>query len=144
VSVEDLLSPQAVVENYFDALNVRDYARAAGAIAEHCRWESVATENTYQGPGAIVSGLREFVTSFPDWHVHVESITVAGNRVVVEWRVTGTFTRPFRGQEPNHKRFRRRGCAVAEVEGGKIVHYRDYYDRLTLHRQLDLADPPAR
>lgn len=143
MGVDDLLSPRSVVESYFEALNVRDYARAAGAIAEHCRWESVATENVHQGPGAIVAGLREFVASFPDWHAHVESITTSGERVVVEWTVSGTFTRPFRGREPNHKRFRRRGCAVAEVEGGKIVRYRDYYDRLTLHRQLDLMDTVA-
>ena len=140
MGVEDRLSPQAVVENYFDALNVRDYARAAGAIAEHCRWESVATERVHDGPAPIVAGLREFVTSFPDWHAHVESITSSGNRVVVEWLVTGTFTRSFRGRAPNNKRLRRRGCAVAEVEGGKIVRYRDYYDRLTLHQQLDLMD----
>ena len=132
-----LQSPEAVVESYFDALNVRDYARAAGAIAEHCRWESVASENVHQGPGAIVAGLREFVAAFPDWHAHIESITVSGNRVVVEWIVTGTFTRAFRDLQPNRKRMRRRGCAVAEVEGGKIVRYRDYYDRLTLQQQLE-------
>ena len=131
-----LLSAQAVVENYFDALNVRDYARAAGAIAEHCVWESVATEAVHQGPGAIVAGLREFVVAFPDWHVHIASVTADGNRVAIEWLVTGTFTKAFRGMQPNGRRMRRRGCAVAEVEGGKIVAYRDYYDRLTLQQQL--------
>lgn len=141
-SVADL-TPRDVVEGYFDALNVRDYARAAGAIAEDCRWESVATEGVHQGPGPIVAGLREFVAAFPDWHAHMDSVVAAGGHVVVEWTVTGTFTRPFRGREPNHKRFKRRGCAVAEVEGGKIVRYRDYYDRLTLHQQLDLVDLPA-
>ena len=143
MGVDDLISPRAVVESYFDALNVRDYARAAGAIAEHCRWESVASENTHQGPGAVVAGLREFVTSFPDWHAHIDRVVAEGSVVVVEWTVTGTFTRTFRGREPNHKRFRRRGCAVAEVEGGKIVRYRDYYDRLTLHQQLNLVVPAA-
>lgn len=136
MGVEQLLSARAVVENYFDALNVRDYARAAGAIAEHCRWESVATESTFQGPGAIVAGLREFVASFPDWHVHVECVMAWEDRVVVEWTTNGTFTRAFRGREPNGKRFRRRGCSVAQVQGGKIVAYRDYYDRLTLEQQL--------
>lgn len=57
--------------------------------------------------------------------------------VVVEWDSSGTFEQPFRGAAPDGKAFRRRGCSVAEVLGGKIVHYRDYYDRATLLRQLD-------
>jgi steroid delta-isomerase-like uncharacterized protein len=124
----------------WDALNARDYARAAGAIAEHCEWQSVAAETLHRGPGPIVAGLREFVTAFPDWRADVERVTAVGPIVVVEWESSGTFRGPFRGKEPNGKRFRRRGCSVAEVEGRKIVRYRDYYDRVTLLRQLDLLD----
>jgi steroid delta-isomerase-like uncharacterized protein len=134
------LSPEAIVRGLWDALNSRDYARAAGAIAEHCDWLSVAAETLHRGPGPIVAGLREFVTAFPDWRADVERVMAAGPFVVVEWTVSGTFRGPFRGKEPNGKRFRRRGCSVAEVEGGKIVRYRDYYDRATLLRQLDILD----
>jgi steroid delta-isomerase-like uncharacterized protein len=134
------LSPEGVVRAYFAALNARDYARAAGGIAEHCRWESVATENVHTGPGAIVEGLREFVAAFPDWRVEMANVVSSGPFVVVEWSVSGTFTRPFRGREPNHRKFVRRGCAVAEVQAGRIVRYRDYYDRITLHQQLDLME----
>ncbi len=134
------LSADAVVRSLFAALNIRDYARAAGAIAEHCRWESVAAETVHQGPGAIVAGLREFVAAFPDWRADVVSVTSQGRFVAVEWDSSGTFQNDFRGKPANRKRFRRRGCSVAEVEGGKIVGYRDYYDRVTLLKQLDLLD----
>ena len=134
------LQPENIVEGMFDALNARDYARAAGAIAEHCEWHSVATENAHRGPGAIVAGLREFVAAFPDWRADVKSVISSGERVVIEWDSSGTFTNPFRGKPANGKRFRRRGCSVAEVEGGKIVRYRDYYDRATLLQQLDMLD----
>ena len=134
------LQPENIVEGMFDALNARDYARAAGAIAEHCEWASVATENVHRGPGAIVAGLREFVAAFPDWRADVKSVIASGERVVIEWDSSGTFRNPFRGKPANGKRFRRRGCSVAEVEGGKIVRYRDYYDRATLLRQLDMLD----
>jgi len=93
----------------------------------------------HTGPAAIVAGLREFVTAFPDWRVTLERLSASGNVVVVEWSTSGTFERPFRSHPPNGKRFVRRGCAVAEVEGGRIVRYRDYYDRLTLLEQLGLA-----
>lgn len=132
------LTPEGAVRTFFDALNGPDFARAAGAIAEHCDWQSMATGSVHRGPGPIVAGLRDFVAAFPDWHVEIERITIAGNLVIVEWDTSGTFERPFRGEQPNGKRFHRRGCAVAEVEGGKIVRYRDYYDRATLLQQLDL------
>ena len=135
------LSAEGVVRSYFEALDARDFARAAGPIAEHCQWSSIATGKTFLGPAAIVAGLKEFVAAFPDWHVGIERLATAGNVVVVEWLTTGTFQHAFRGHPPNGKRFERRGCAVAEVVGGRIVRYRDYYDRLTLLEQLELPYP---
>ena len=132
------LTPKGVVRSYFEALNARDFARAAGPIAEDCEWTSIATEKTHRGPTAIVTGLREFVTAFPDWRVEMQRVTTVGNLVFVEWDTSGTFSQPFRGAQPNGRRFRRRGCAVAEVQGGRIVRYRDYYDRATLLQQLEL------
>jgi ketosteroid isomerase-like protein len=38
----------------------------------------------------------------------------------------------------NERDFERRGCAVAEVEGGKIVRYRDYFDRAQMYAPLGL------
>jgi steroid delta-isomerase-like uncharacterized protein len=136
----DLLSPEAIVRSMFEALNRRDYARAAGAIAEDCEWWSMPAESLHRGPSAIVAGLREFTASFPDWRADVERVIASGPFVVVEWASSGTFEHPFRGRKPNGKRFARRGCSVAEVRTAKIVHYRDYYDRASLLLQLDLRD----
>lgn len=133
-------SPETIVRNMWEALNARDYARAAGAIAEHCEWQSMGTGTVHRGPTPIVAGLREFVTAFPDWRADVERVTCVDPIVVVEWNSSGTFQHPFRGKPPNGKRFTRHGCSVAEVEGAKIVRYRDYYDRATLLEQLDLLD----
>ena len=134
------LTPEGAVRAFYEALNARDYARAAGPIAEICLWVSMPTEKANRGPAAVVAGLREFSTAFPDWHVEVENLITVGRHVVVEWHTTGTFDRPFRGREPNGRRFSRRGCAVAEVERGQIVRYRDYYDRASLFAQLGLMD----
>jgi len=124
----------------FTALNERDYARAAGAIAEHCEWWSMPAESLHRGPSAIVAGLREFSAAFPDWRADIERVTAAGPIVVAEWASSGTFRHPFRGREPNGRAFKRRGCSVADVQGGKIVHYRDYYDRASMLQQLGLID----
>jgi steroid delta-isomerase-like uncharacterized protein len=134
------LSPEGIVRGLFSALNARDYARAAGGIAEHCRWESVAAETVHLGPSAIVAGLREFVAAFPDWRAELRHVMASGSCVVVEWNTTGTFEKPFRDHAPNGKRFQRRGCAVAEVADGRIARYRDYYDRAIILQQLDLME----
>src|SRR4051812_26940498 len=132
------LSPEAVVLAFFEALNAHDFSRAAGPIAEDCDWQNVASGTRFRGPEATVKGLREFVSAFPDWRVSVDRVTTDGNVVVVEWDTSGTFQQPFRGEKPNGKRFQRQGVAIAEVRGGRIVRYRDFYDRATLLSQLGL------
>jgi steroid delta-isomerase-like uncharacterized protein len=134
------LSPEGTVRSFYDALNARDYARAAGPIAESCEWISIPAGTRVRGPAAVVAGLKEFTTSFPDWHVEVENVIAKETFVTIEWRTSGTFEQAFRGREPNGRKFARRGCAVAEVERGRIVRYRDYYDRASFFSQLDLMD----
>jgi len=136
----DPLAPESVVRAFFEALNARDYTRAGNSIAIDCEWWSIPTENMHRGGAAIVAGLDEFTSSFPDWRATIERVTAAGDVAAVEWTTTGTFMAMFRGRLPNGRSFRRRGCSVAQVRAGQIVHYRDYYDRVALLEQLDLMD----
>jgi steroid delta-isomerase-like uncharacterized protein len=140
----NLLSPEAMLRGFFDALARHDFERAAGALAEHCDWQSMATGRVHHGPGPIVAGLREFVRAFPDWSVTIERLVASGNVVVAEWDTSGTFLSTFRGEPPNGRRFSRKGCAVAEIDRGLIVRYHDYYDRALLLEQLGLMHLLAR
>ena len=140
-AVNDPYAPENVVRGFFDALNARDYKRAAASIADGCDWWSMPSETRYQGGSAVIAGLDQFTTAFPDWRAEIERVTAAGDIVAVEWVSTGTFRGGvFRGKLPNGKSFRRRGCSVAEVRHGQIVHYRDYFDRVSLLEQLELMD----
>ena len=134
--------PEAVVRRLWEAINARDYARLAGAIAEQCAWVSMPLVHEYRGPKAMVDGLRAFHEAFPDGHGEILHLHVAGEgTVVVEWRMSGTNTGPLNGDEPTGRSFTRRGCSIATVRGGKIVAYRDYFDRQTLTDQIM---PPTR
>lgn len=137
-------SPEALLRGFFDALARHDFERAAGALAEHCDWRSMATGGVHHGPGPIVAGLREFVAAFPDWSVAIERLVASGNVVVAEWATSGTFLGTFRGEPPNGRRFSRKGCAVAEIDRGLIVRYHDYYDRALLLEQIGLKHLLAR
>ena len=129
-----------VVRAYFDALNGRDYERAAAAFSDDCEFVSVASGARFTGTQSMLHGLKEFAEAFPDWTVEVANVVAAGAHIAAEWTTTGTHEGMFRGEAPTGIRFRRDGCAVAEVEDGRIVRYRDYYDRATLLEQLGLAD----
>jgi len=127
-----------VVRAYFDALNERDYEKVAASFSDDCEFVSVASGAKFTGTDSMLHGLREFAEAFPDWSVEVANIVASGPYVVTEWKTTGTQEGMFRGESPTGIRFRRDGCSVAEVEDGRIVRYRDYYDRSTLLEQLGL------
>ena len=131
---------EGVVRAYFDALNERDYERAAAAFSDDCEFVSVASGARFRGTESMLHGLREFAEAFPDWTVEVVNVVASGAHVAIEWRTAGTHEGMFRGEAPTGIRFRRDGCAVAEVVDGRIVRYRDYYDRATLLEQLGLGD----
>jgi steroid delta-isomerase-like uncharacterized protein len=131
---------ESVVRAYFDALNQRDYERAASAFADDCEFVSVASGARFKGTESMLHGLREFAEAFPDWTVEVGNVVTSGPYVAAEWRTTGTHEGMFRGVAPTGIRFRRDGCAIAEIVEGRIARYRDYYDRATLLEQLGLSD----
>lgn len=137
-----MLEPESVVRQLWDAINARDYARLAGAIAEQCAWTSMPIEREYVGPQAMVDGLRAFHAAFPDGHGEILALYVVGDTVVAEWRMSGTNTGALDGAPPTGRAFTRCGCSVAVVRGGKIVEYRDYFDRLSLQEQLS-PEPAA-
>ena len=127
-----------VVRGYFDALNERDYEQVAASFSDDCEFVSVASGAKFTGTDSMLHGLREFAEAFPDWSVEVANIVASGPYVVTEWKTTGTHEGMFRGESPTGIRVRRSGCSVAEVQDGRIVRYRDYYDRSTLLEQLGL------
>jgi steroid delta-isomerase-like uncharacterized protein len=136
----DPYSPESVVRGLFEALNARDYKRALACIGDRCEWWSMPGEAMHTGGSAVVAGLDQFTSAFPDWRAEIERAVASGPYVAVEWISTGTFRGVFRGKLPNGRAFRRRGCSVAEVRQGQIVHYRDYFDRVGMLEQLGLMD----
>jgi steroid delta-isomerase-like uncharacterized protein len=136
----DPFAPESVVRALFEALNARDNRRALAMIADGCEWWSMPSESVHTGGSAVIAGLDQFTHAFPDWRADIQRATAQGPVVAVEWVSTGTFRGVFRGKLPNGRAFRRCGCSVAQVRGGQIVHYRDYFDRVGILQQLELMD----
>jgi ketosteroid isomerase-like protein len=135
-----MLDPEEVIRASFTALNDRDWQADRDLLDDACEWTAVARESTDIGPNAIQAGAREFVAAFPDLVVRIVSIVAIGPMVAVEWEAAGTNLGPFAGGAPTGRSFRRRGASVAEVRDGRIVAYRDYFDRLSLLSQIGRLD----
>ena len=132
---------ERVLREFYDAFNAGDLEGSAAQFAEECEYEFVAfgSETTLRTREEVLEGLRSWRSSFPDGRVEPTNVVVSGATVVVEWDSRGTWTgAPIRGKQPNGQHFGRRGCAVAEIENGKIARCRDYFDRANMWEPLGL------
>ena len=98
-----------------------------------------------------VAGARDFqlgwATAFPDSQVEIRSITVDGDRVIVEHNGRGTHGGPLETPSGPVAATGRRVdipfCEVFEVRGGKIARSRTYFDVATMMGQLGVVAPAA-
>jgi steroid delta-isomerase-like uncharacterized protein len=132
------MKPEEIVRELYHAFNERDFDRVATAFAEPCEYDAIAANSVMRNSAEVADGLRAWATAFPDGFVEMTNVIAVGPWVVVEWHARGTQTGPLRGEPPTGRRFERRGCAVAEIDGGKIARYRDYFDRAQMYEPLGL------
>ena len=133
-----------IVRKLSDALTNRDWAAFGDLVADDCEWTDVPSGHTLRGRDELIAGCKAFTTAFPDFSV--ESVTVFGQGQLVanEWRGRGThlgpLARPDGGHhEPTGRSFERTGVGIVELRAGRIVRYRDYFDRETMTQQLGLG-----
>jgi steroid delta-isomerase-like uncharacterized protein len=84
---------------------------------------------------ALVSGFEEF----PDQNFELVSASCAGDRLVVEWIMTGTNLGDFPGMTATGRSISIRGVSLVQLEKGKIAKQRDYYDGYLLLSQLGIV-----
>lgn len=124
-----------------EALTRRDWDVYFDLLASECVWEDVPSGRLIRGPAELVNLAKGFVAAFPDLHVEVLRVIAQGDLVAVEWRGRGTHTGvPIELEgvvlEPTGRSFVRDGVAIAQISAGKVVSYRDHFDRLQLTEQL--------
>jgi hypothetical protein len=103
---------------------------------------------TVWSPNLLVEGVAELAESlgfregaFSDVDVQVDGLDVFGNKGLVEFRVSATFSGPFVVDddvvvEPNGNRLLLGAAAVADFEGDKIKALRAYFDDASLLEQM--------
>ncbi len=117
------MEPREVVQSWVDAFNQGDADLVASFYAEHATNHQVANQEVV-GRGAIRSMFAdEFAAA--DMVCIVENIFQDGSWAILEWKDPVGF----------------RGCGFFQIEDGKIVFQRGYWDKLSFLRQHNLPIP---
>ncbi len=132
-----------VVRRLGEALSRRDWAVFEELVADDCEWTDVPSGRTIRGVRDLVDACRTFTTAFPDFSVESTTLIGQGDIVANEWSARGTHTGPLPradggSHEPSGRPFARTGVGIVELRDGRIVRYRDHFDRQTMVEQLGL------
>lgn len=131
------MGSEAIVREYFEAWNRRDFGRIEALVADDA--EGTDFDGTlYHGPSGFRESGEMYATAFPDGRIEIQSVAVAGETAVAELVGHGTNDGAFRDQPATHRHVEMPFCDVLTIRDGKIVRERNYGDTATMLRQLGL------
>ena len=116
--------------------NGRNYEAAADLYGENY-------VNPFRtGPSPRVEPIRHYHAAFPDLHLDVEELIVAGDTVVVRLTFRGTDTGGYVGRPPTRRPVEEWVVDIMHFEGDRVVREWIGADKLGLFIQLGVLDDP--
>lgn len=132
----------SVVRDYMAGWNAHDAARAARYLDADVEYYDASVGEPQHGRAAARDNvITFFLEALPDltWTM-VDEPVVSDGSAAFRWVFSGRNTgRPFEGDAPTGASIELQGMSLVKVEQGKIVYQGDFYDALTLRRQLGLS-----
>ena len=129
-----------VAREQVDAFNNGDWERMRAGLATDVRYDELGTQRTVEGPEKIVELFRGWKTAFPDAAATVTSAVAGDDKAALELTWKGTHTGPLGtagGTIPaSGKRQETPAAIFFSFEGGKIKESRQYFDSMTLLKQI--------
>jgi ketosteroid isomerase-like protein len=117
--------PGKVLRSIHEALNKRDVDKAVSFFADDV--VSVSPEGTFKGKAEIRRYFEWLLHQNSEFKLTETGLYVEGNVVTHEYVAEAT-TKDGKGSLP---------CiAIAEIKNGKVQRIRNYYDRVTLAKQM--------
>jgi steroid delta-isomerase-like uncharacterized protein len=129
-----------VAREQVDAFSNGDWERLRAGLASDARYDEFGTDRKVEGPEQIVELFKGWKQAFPDAAGTVKSALASGDTAVLEVMWTGTHTGPLTTAEgtipASGKRQETPGAIFFTFEGDKIKESRQYFDSLTLLKQI--------
>jgi predicted ester cyclase len=133
----DVVERQMQVRTFVEEVwNGRNYQAAADLYAE-------TYVNPFgSGPAARVEPIRRYHETFPDLHMDIEELVVAGDTVVLRAAFRGTDTGGYAGRAPTGRAVHEWVVTIMHFEADRVVREWVGADKLGLFIQLGVLDDP--
>ena len=133
---------QRMTEEFYAAMNSKDLSdllsRLDDAVVDHQLPPEMP--NGKEGAAAFFNMM---FSSTPDMKFEILDVLVAGNRVAIRSRVTGTQTGPFMEMPATGKPFDVEGIDIVDVNDDmKVVEHWGIFDFLGMMQQVGLIPQP--
>ena len=133
----DVAERERQVRRFVDKVwNGRDYEEAADLYGENY------VSPFGEGPSAKVEPIRRYHQSFPDLHLDIEELIVAGDTAVLRMTFRGTDSGGYAGRAPTGRPVDEWTVTIMHFEGDKVVREWIGADKLGLFIQLGVLDNP--
>jgi steroid delta-isomerase-like uncharacterized protein len=139
----EALTAEAMVKiarEHVDAFNNGDWEQLQAGLAADARYDELGTQRKVESPEKIVELFKGWKTAFPDAAGTVTSAVGSGNTAALEVTWKGTHTGPLGTAggtiPPSGKRQETPGAIFFTFEDGKIKESRQYFDSMTLLKQI--------
>lgn len=144
------MSLKRVVDSYVAAWASHDVEKIASYFTDDCVYEDLAAGVVLHGKEELKAFAKGSFTAFPDFKIEVKSFFASGlgrlgfGKVGSEWVMTGTHNgdlhiRDLTTLPATGKSFSVRGASMTEMHKGKIKRNSDYYDNVSVLRQLGVS-----
>ena len=90
----------------------------------------------FYGSEALKNVVKAWLHGFPDLCVLNDCVTSKNDRVIIQWRATGTHSGEFKGRPPTGKKIAYSGVTAYRIQNNKIVEYWAYLDMQHLLSQI--------
>jgi len=128
---------EAQVRRFIDEVwNSRNYDAAADLYAE------TYANALGSGPPARNEAIRRYHQAFPDLHLSVDELIVAGDTVVLRATFRGTDTGGYVGRAPTRRTVEEWGVTIMHFEDDRVVREWVGADKLGLFIQLGVVEDP--
>ena len=130
-----------ILDHYMVAWNEHDIEKIDTFYADDVIWYDLGYDYTTKGKKNVTKAITDaFMGYVPDMYWGKSGdLFISGDTIIYEWVYGGTFTGEWDGVLIKNRKFEIKGLSTTTIDkDGKIISQKDYYDLLSLKKQLGL------
>lgn len=128
----------ALQQEMFELVQASDWERLRELF--HPEYQYTDVDGSVGGADEAIAMAKGYLDAFPDLSFTVRDQFGAGQKSVIELTARGTHTGPLQDIPPTGRTVEMVGCNVVEERDGLIYREADYFDTLTLMKQLGVIE----